>query len=237
MINRFRDISIIKQVIICALILFFIVFGIIKIQDYIFGSSPVNKDYVFISLKDIEEAYEETGDYVEYMIADNNPEYVFSSIENYMTDRIKPESNIRCIVSGIYYNKNEDKTIYEVAIVNIDNADDVKYRLIDTDEQKIYDIKSQKPIDSDDNMKKKLDKYEQDVINLQKHYMTKKNDSYIITRHYARTLVNNNCDVETYEYLGLVCNNNKYFYKVDVNYTNGHSDMLLIDARTGNMYK
>ena len=237
MINRFRDTSIIKQIIIYALILFFIVFGIIKIQDFIFGSSPVNKDYVFISLKDIEDAYEETGDYVEYMIADHNPEYVFSTIETYMTDRINPESNIRCIVSGIYYNKNEDKTIYEVAIVNINNVDDVKYRLIDTDEQKIYDIDSKKPIDSDDKMKEKLDKYEQNVIDLQKHYMTKKNDTYIITRHYLKTLVDNNCDVKTYNYLGLVCNNKKYFYKVDVDYTNGHSDMILINARTGNMYK
>ena len=237
MINRFRDTSIIKQIIICALILFFIVFGIIKIQDFIFGSSPLNKDYVFISLKDIEDAYEETGDYVEYMIADHNPEYVFSTIETYMTDRINPESNIRCIVSGIYYNKNEDKTIYEVAIVNIDNTDDVKYRLIDIDEQKIYDINLKKPIDSDDKMKEKLDKYEQNVIDLQKHYMTKKNDTYIITRHYLKTLVDNNCVVKTYNYLGLVCNNNKYFYKVDVDYTNGHSDMILINARTGNMYK
>lgn len=237
MINRFRDTSIIKQIIICALILFFIVFGIIKIQDFVFGTSPVNKDYVFISLEDIENAYEESGDYVEYMIADHNPEYVFSSIETYMTDRINPESNIRCIVSGIYYNKNEDKTIYEVAIVNINNPDDVKYRLIDTDEQKIYDINSKKPIDSDDKMKEKLDKYEQNIIDLQKHYMTKKDNAYIITRHYLKTLVNNNCDVETYNYLGLVCSNNKYFYKVDVDYTNGHSDMILINARTGNMYR
>ena len=237
MINRFRGVSIIKQIIICALILFFIVFGIIKIQDFIFGSSPVNKDYVFISLKDIEDAYEESGDYVEYMIADHNPEYVFSSIETYMTDRINPETNIRCIVSGIYYNKNEDKTIYEVAIVNIDNTDDVKYRLIDTDEQKIYDINSKKPIDSDDKMKEKLDKYEQTIIDLQKHYMTKKNNAYIITRHYLKTIVDNNCDVKTYNYLGLVSSNNKYFYKVDVDYTNGHSDMILINARTGNMYK
>ena len=237
MINRFRGVSIIKQIIICALILFFIVFGIIKIQDFIFGSSPVNKDYVFISLKDIEDAYEESGDYVEYMIADHNPEYVFSSIETYMTDRINPETNIRCIVSGIYYNKNEDKTIYEVAIVNIDNTDDVKYRLIDTDEQKIYDINSKKPIDSDDKMKEKLDKYEQNIIDLQKHYMTKKNNAYIITRHYLKTIVDNNCDVKTYNYLGLVSSNNKYFYKVDVDYTNGHSDMILINARTGNMYK
>lgn len=237
MINRFRGISIIKQIIICALILFFIVFGIIKIQDFIFGSSPVNKDYVFISLKDIEDAYEESGDYVEYMIADHNPEYVFSSIETYMTDRINPETNIRCIVSGIYYNKNEDKTIYEVAIVNIDNTDDVKYRLIDTDEQKIYDINSKKPIDSDDKMKEKLDKYEQNIIDLQKHYMTKKNNAYIITRHYLKTIVDNNCDVKTYNYLGLVSSNNKYFYKVDVDYTNGHSDMILINARTGKMYK
>lgn len=237
MFNRFRDTSIVKQVIICALILFIIVFGIIKIQDFIFGSTPINKDYVFISLEDIEDAYEETGDYVEYMIADNNPEYVFSSIENYMTDRIKPESNIRCIVSGIYYNKNEDKTIYEVAIVNIDNVDDVKYRLIDTDEQKIYDTDSQKPIDSDDKMKEKLDRYEQNIINLQKHYMTKKNDTYIITRHYLETLVDNNCDVKTYDYLMLVHNDNNYFYKVDVKYSNGHSDILLINARTGNMYR
>lgn len=237
MINRFRGVSIIKQIIICALILFFIVFGIIKIQDFIFGSSPVNKDYVFISLKDIEDAYEESGDYVEYMIADHNPEYVFSSIETYMTDRINPETNIRCIVSGIYYNKNEDKTIYEVAIVNIDNTDDVKYRLIDTDEQKIYDINSKKPIDSDDKMKEKLDKYEQNIIDLQKHYMTKKNNAYIITRHYLKTIVDNKCDVKTYNYLGLVSSNNKYFYKVDVDYTNGHSDMILINARTGNMYK
>lgn len=237
MINRFRGVSIIKQVIICALILFFIVFGVIKIQDFVFGTSPVNKDYVFISLEDIENAYEESGDYVEYMIADHNPEYVFSSIETYMTDRIKPESNIRCIVSGIYYNKNEDKTIYEVAIININNTDDVKYRLIDTDEQKIYDINSKKPIDSDDKMKEKLDKYEQNIIDLQKHYMTKKDNAYIITRHYLKTLVNNNCDVETYNYLGLVCSNNKYFYKVDVDYTNGHSDMILINARTGNMYR
>lgn len=237
MINRFRGVSIIKQVIICALILFCIVFGIIKIQDFVFGISPVNKDYVFISLEDIEDAYEESGDYVEYIIADHNPEYVFTSIETYMTDRIKPESNIRCIVSGIYYNKNEDKTIYEVAIVNIDNVDDVKYRLIDTDEQKIYDINSKKPIDSDDKMKEKLDKYEQNIIDLQKHYMTKKDDTYIITRHYLKTLVDNNCDVETYNYLGLVCSNNKYFYKVDVDYTNGHSDMILINARTGNMYR
>lgn len=237
MINRFRGVSIIKQVIICALILFFIVFGIIKIQDFVFGTSPVNKDYVFISLEDIENAYEESGDYVEYMIADHNPEYVFSSIETYMTDRINPETNIRCIVSGIYYNKNEDKTIYEVAIVNINNPDDVKYRLIDTDEQKIYDINSKKPIDSDDKMKEKLDKYEQNIIDLQKHYMTKKDNAYIITRHYLKTLVNNNCDVETYNYLGLVCSNNKYFYKVDVDYTNGHSDLILINARTGNMYR
>ena len=121
--------------------------------------------------------------------------------------------------------------------MNIDNVDDVKYRLIDTDEQKIYDIDSKKPIDSDDKMKEKLDKYEQNIIDLQKHYMTKKNDAYIITRHYLKTLVDNNCDVETYNYLGLVCSNNKYFYKVDVDYTNGHSDMILINARTGNMYK
>ena len=237
MINKFRDIPIIKQVIICALILFCIIFGVIKIQDFVFGSSPVNKDYVFISLEDIEDAYEETGDYVEYMIADHNPEYVFSTIENYMTDRIKPESNIRCIVSGIYYSKNEDKTIYEVAIVNIDDVDDVKYRLIDTDEQKIYDINSQKPIDSDDKMKEKLDKYEQNIIDLQKHYMTKKDDAYIITKHYLKTLVDNNCDVKRSNCLALVRSDNNYFYKVDVNYTDGHSDILLINARTGNMYK
>lgn len=237
MISKFRDLPIFLQVLICALMLFFMIFTTIKTQDMFFGSNVVTRDYIFISLEDIEDAYEETGDYVEYMIADHNPEYVFSSIENYMIDKIQPDANTRCIVSGIYYNKNEDKTIYEVAIVNINNENNVQYRLIDTEEQKIYDGESQKLIETDDKMKSKLNEYEQNIIDLQKHYMTKKDNGYIMTKHYVRTLVNNTFDVKKYKYLGLVSSNDNYFYKVDVNYTNGKSDMILINARTGNMYK
>lgn len=235
MINKFRDLPIFLQITLYVLVIFFMIFAGIKIHDLV-SPNVLNKDYVFISLEDIEDAYEETGDYVEYMIADHNPEYVFSTIENYMTDKIKENKDLKCIVSGIFYNKNEDKTIYEVAIINATDTDSVEYILIDTDEQKIYDD-SQKMIEYDTEMKSKLDEYEQEIIDLQSHYMTKKDDKYVITKQYIDTLINGALDSENYRYLEMICNDDEYFYKVDVNYNNGHSDIILINARTGNMYK
>lgn len=236
MINKFRSLSIPTQILISAILIALAVSGFSKGMSYIFKSNgPINDDFVFISLSDINAAYEHSGDYVEYMIADHNPEYIFSTVENYMSSKL--DKNIKPIVSGIYYNKNTDKTIYEVALINMKDKNDIEYVLIDDINQKIYEADTQRVKETDDNMIKELDKIENEYIKLQNKYMKDHKDSCIISEDYLCEVIKEVIDITSIRFLDLIEKEQNIFYKLDINYDNGSSGIVLVNARTGSIYK
>lgn len=236
MLNKFRSLSIPAQILISAVLIALIISGFSKgISHIIKSNDPVNDDFVFISLSDIDSAYEQSGDYVEYMIADHNPEYIFSTVEKYMTSKL--DKNIKPIVSGIYYNKNTDKTIYEVALINMNDKKDIEYILIDTNDQKIYEADTQRVKETDKNMKKDLDKIENEYIKLQNKYMTDHKDSCIISEDYLCEVIKDVIDITSVRFLDLIEKEQNIFYKLDINYDNGSSGIVLVNARTGSVYK
>lgn len=236
MMNKFRSLSIPTQILVSAILIALGIFGFSKGMTYIFKSNnPVNDEFVFISLSDIDDAYEHSGDYVEYMIADHNPEYIFSTVENYMSSKL--DKDIKPIVSGIYYNKNNDKTIYEVALINMNDKRDIEYVLIDDVDQKIYDADTQRVKETDNNMKKELDKIENKYIKLQNKYMKEHKDSCIISEDYLCEIIKEVIDITSIRFLDLIEKEQNMFYKLDINYDNGSSGIVLVNARTGSIYK
>lgn len=192
-------------------------------------------DCIFISTADIEEAYGETGIYVEYMIADYNTEYIFGTIEEYVCTLI--ESNEKCVVSGVFYSKNTDKTVYEVAIINMKDKSDIQYLLVDPETCKLYNHEIHEPVIEDTNMIEELDKIENEYIDLQNEYMENHEQSKIITEDYMIDLVKQTMKCSKCKCLETIKDEETIFYKVDVEYNSGDSDIILVNARTGYMYK
>lgn len=75
------------------------------------------------------------------------------------------------------------------------------------------------------------------ILNYKNKYMKDHKDSCIITEDYLCEVIKDVIDITSIRFLDLIEKEQNMFYKLDINYDNGSSGIVLVNARTGSIYK
>lgn len=227
-----------KRIIAVCSVLMLLLGGLTLYVKNIENHVVVTEKHFYISLLDMEEAYAVDGTYARYMIADFNEDYTLGTIEDYIEEMMNDDEHIY-IVSGIYATRNAENTIYEIAKINNTDVvdDDIEYMILDVKTMSVYDLHSEDLIFEDDDMVNKLNEYEDHYQALQDEYMDDYRHHKIISEEYMEKMLVDKLNCKEHNYIGIVEKDGVIYHKITVVYEDGTSETVLMNARTGEIFK